>query len=80
MLLKASFLKLGDDQVDTFLHLQHHCHRLPPYHRLPSNVHLCISVTLQNGIEFLVITSMHTHRFSGILCKTISLDVVIKNI
>ena len=80
MLLRASFLKLVKEKVDAFLHLQHHCHRLPPYHRLPSNVHLCISVKVQKGIKFSVITSMHTHRFSGILCKTTSLDIVMENI
>lgn len=74
MLLRGSFLKLVKEQVDTFLHLQQHCHRLP------SHVHLCISGKLQDGIKVSIITPTHTHKFSNLLCITISLDVVVENV
>lgn len=51
MLWRASFLKLVKEQIDTFLHLQHHCRRLP------SHVHRGITTKLQDGIKISVITS-----------------------
>lgn len=54
MLWRASFLKLVNEEVDTFLYPQHHCHRLP------SRVHRGITTKLQDGIKFSVITSRHT--------------------